>query len=203
LFYAAIGLGLLGAGYWWGTRTDPPAPTAGVPAPTVTVIVTQQVPIEAAPVETAPLAATPDPPTEPTSTTAPASTGPSAGAKPHATATAAASTATATPATTTTAPPAKTSTPTATGDFDKAAASAALGGAVAKAAACKKAGDPSGQAKVQVTFAPSGRVTVANILGPPFAGTATGSCIAMAFKSASVPPFQGDPMTVSKTVSIP
>ncbi len=202
LFYAAMGLGLLGAGYWWGTRGDPPAPTAGVPAPTVTVVVTQQVPVEAAPIESAPLAATSDTTAEPSLTTAPAATGASAGAKPQATTTTAG---TAAPAATTTAAaaPAKTSTPAATGDFDKAAASAALGGAVAKAAACKKAGDPSGQAKVQVTFAPSGRVTVANILGPPFAGTATGSCIAMAFKSASVPPFQGDPMTVSKTVSIP
>ncbi len=202
LFYAAIGLGLLGAGYWWGTRGEPPAPTAGVPAPTVTVVVTQQVPVEAAPIETAPLAATPDTTAEPTPTTTPAGTGASAGAKPQATTTNAA-TATAAPTTLPTAAPVKTSTAAATADFDKAAASAALGGAVAKAAACKKAGDPSGQAKVQVTFAPSGRVTVANILGPPFAGTATGSCIAMAFKSASVPPFQGDPMTVSKTVSIP
>jgi hypothetical protein len=54
-----------------------------------------------------------------------------------------------------------------------------------------------------VTFAPSGRVTQANLQGPPFAGTATGSCIAKAFRSSSVPPFEGDPVTVSKTVNLP
>ncbi len=106
---------------------------------------------------------------------------------------------------TTSAPALKpTATPAATGtDFDKAAASSALGGAMGQAAGCKQSGDPSGVARVQVTFAPSGRVTVANISGPPFAGTATGGCIARAFKTANVPPFAGDPVTVSKTVQIP
>jgi hypothetical protein len=41
------------------------------------------------------------------------------------------------------------------------------------------------------------------VQGPPFAGTATGGCIARAFKSASVPPFSGDPVTVQKTVNMP
>jgi hypothetical protein len=98
------------------------------------------------------------------------------------------------------------SKPTATpggGEFDKAAANAALSGAMGQAAACKREGDPSGKAQVSVTFAPSGKATIANVNGPPFAGTATGGCIAKAFRSASVPPFSGDPMTVSKTVNIP
>jgi hypothetical protein len=72
-----------------------------------------------------------------------------------------------------------------------------------QASGCKSAGDPSGVAKVSVTFAPSGRVTQALVTGPPFAGTATGGCIARAFRSASVPPFAGDPQTVTKTVNIP
>jgi hypothetical protein len=41
---------------------------------------------------------------------------------------------------------------------------------------------------VTVTFASSGRVTTANV-APPFAGTPTGSCIARAVRSATVPPF--------------
>lgn len=91
----------------------------------------------------------------------------------------------------------------ASGPFDRSAASAAMSSAVGTASGCKKEGDPSGVAHVTVTFAPSGRVTQANIGGPPFAGTPTGGCIAKAFKTAKIPPFEGDPVTVSKTVNIP
>ncbi len=107
---------------------------------------------------------------------------------------------------TTTAPPTATATqttPAATAPFDKAAANAALGAGVGRAAGCKKPGDPSGVAKVSVTFSTSGRVTQAMVNGPPFAGTPTGGCIANAFRSASVPPFTGDKVTVQKTVNIP
>lgn len=89
----------------------------------------------------------------------------------------------------------------ATGSFDRGAAQAALGSAAGGAKGCKKDGGPTGSTKVQVTFAPSGRVTTVNV-GPPFAGTPVGSCIAGAFKGLSVPAFSGSPVTVSKTVSI-
>jgi hypothetical protein len=52
-----------------------------------------------------------------------------------------------------------------------------------------------------VTFAPSGRATQATV-GAPFAGTAVGSCAAGAFKAASVPPFDGGAVTVSKSFFI-
>jgi hypothetical protein len=120
----------------------------------------------------------------------------SAGAPPPSALTGAVATAVGTATTKPTAAPAG-------GEFDKAAANAALTGAVGQAASCKKEGDPSGRAQVSVTFAPSGRVTIANVNGPPFAGTATGGCIAKAFRSASVAPFTGDAVTVSKTVNIP
>jgi hypothetical protein len=55
---------------------------------------------------------------------------------------------------------------------------------------------------VSVTFATSGRVTQALIMGPPFAGTSVGGCIASAFRRASIPPFSGDPVSVTKTVPI-
>ena len=80
---------------------------------------------------------------------------------------------------------------------DVRAIPAAAGGAKG----CKKDGGPTGSTKVQVTFAPSGRVTTVNV-GAPFAGTPVGSCIASAFKGASVPSFSGSPVTVSKSVSI-
>lgn len=86
--------------------------------------------------------------------------------------------------------------------FDANAARASLTSAAGAASGCRKEGDPSGTATVVVTFAPSGRVTTANISGPPYAGTKTGGCIASAMRSAKVPAFSGDHVTVSKTVVI-
>jgi predicted Zn finger-like uncharacterized protein len=88
------------------------------------------------------------------------------------------------------------------GPFDRAAAAAALNSSAAQASACRKEGDPSGIASVVITFAPSGRVTSANVSGPPFAGTPTGGCIAAALRKARVPAFDGDRVTVSKTIVI-
>lgn len=88
------------------------------------------------------------------------------------------------------------------GPFDRAAASAALTTSAAQASGCRKEGDPTGVASVVVTFAPSGRVTSANISGPPFAGTPTGGCIAGALRKARIPAFEGERVTVSKTVVI-
>ena len=86
--------------------------------------------------------------------------------------------------------------------FDANAARASLASAASAAAGCRKEGDPAGTATVVVTFAPSGRVTTANISGPPFAGTPTGGCIAAAMRGAKVPAFSGERVTVSKTVVI-
>ncbi len=88
------------------------------------------------------------------------------------------------------------------GPFDRAAAAAALTSSAALASSCRKDGDPSGVASVVITFAPSGRVTSANISGPPFAGTPTGGCIAAALRKARVPAFDGDRVTVSKTIVV-
>ena len=61
---------------------------------------------------------------------------------------------------------------------------------------------PLGKATVVVTFEPDGTVSAATVSDPPFAGTATGNCIAQAMKRASVPPFSGLPGTVSKSLAI-
>lgn len=98
--------------------------------------------------------------------------------------------------------PAREPAAEASGPFDRSAATAALTSSAAQAAACRKEGDPSGVASVVVTFAPSGRVTSANVSGPPFAGTPTGGCIAAALRKARIPAFEGDRVTVSKTVLI-
>jgi hypothetical protein len=100
--------------------------------------------------------------------------------------------------------PEPSAAPEASHAFDPAAASAALSAAAGGAAACRT--DSTEGAKsvtVAVTFAPSGRVTTATIMGGQFAGTPVGGCIAQAFKSAHVPPFDGDPVTVKKTVQLP
>lgn len=86
--------------------------------------------------------------------------------------------------------------------FSKASAISALGAAASSAGGCKKPGGPTGVGKVQVTFAPSGRVTSATVMGAPFAGTAVGGCVAGAFRRAKVPAFGGSPVTVSKSFSI-
>jgi predicted Zn finger-like uncharacterized protein len=87
-------------------------------------------------------------------------------------------------------------------EFDRAAAMSALSKAAGAAKSCKKDDGPTGGGKVKVTFAPSGNVTSATVEGPPFAGTAVGGCIASAFRSAHVPPFDGAPISVSKSFTI-
>jgi predicted Zn finger-like uncharacterized protein len=86
--------------------------------------------------------------------------------------------------------------------FSKASAISALGSASSAAGGCKKSGGPTGVGKVQVTFAPSGRVTSATVMGPPFAGTAVGGCVAGKFRGAKVPAFSGNAVTVSKSFAI-
>lgn len=87
-------------------------------------------------------------------------------------------------------------------EFDRGAARAALESAATHAASCRKEGDPSGTASITITFAPSGRVTSATLQGPPFAGTATGGCIASAMRHATVPAFSGEHVTVTKTIVV-
>jgi hypothetical protein len=101
-----------------------------------------------------------------------------------------------------TAEPKATAEPAAGGpEFNRDAASAAMGGAAGAASGCGRPDGPTGRCKVSVTFAPSGRATNVSV-GAPCGGSPVGSCIAAAFRKISIPPFSGDPMTVSKTVTI-
>ncbi len=88
------------------------------------------------------------------------------------------------------------------GPFDTAAAVTALSVAALQSGSCRKAGDPTGMARVVVTFAPSGRATSSTVSGPPFAGTSTGGCIASQFRALRVPPFEGPLVTVAKSVVV-
>ena len=85
-------------------------------------------------------------------------------------------------------------------EFNRGAAVAALNAASVAAKSC--AGQV-GTGRVRVVFSPSGAVSSATVDGAPFAGTPQGGCIAGAFRAAKVPPFEGSPVTVSKSVTIP
>lgn len=99
-------------------------------------------------------------------------------------------------------PAAEPSRPAVTAPFDKTAAVSVLNALAGQASACRQGSDPSGIATVVLTFAPSGRVTSATVNGPPFAGTSTGGCVARTLRRAQVPAFNGDHVTVSKSVLV-
>ena len=85
--------------------------------------------------------------------------------------------------------------------FDKAAAVAALTAAASSAGSCKTPDGPIGSGKVSITFMPSGRATNTQVSGD-LAGTAVGGCVARLFRSAKIPAFSGDAVTVSKSFSV-
>jgi hypothetical protein len=60
---------------------------------------------------------------------------------------------------------------------------------------------PTGWAVVDVTFAPSGRVTTASVR-LPFAGTPVGSCVARVVHSARVRPFARSTLQVAYTYRV-
>lgn len=97
---------------------------------------------------------------------------------------------------------AEAAVPTQLPPFDAQAAKSALTAGALSASSCRKGDDPRGTAEVIVTFAPSGRITSANVNGAPYGGTATGGCVAATLRSATVPPFAGNHVTVRKLVSI-
>ncbi|WP_437975111.1 zinc-ribbon domain-containing protein [Sorangium sp. So ce295] len=171
-----------------------PAQTAA-PAPT---------PAETAAAETPSTAETAAPSAEPTASAEAPSAATPAAATPAAATPAAAEKPASAPAAAAEKPAASKPEPAASGgaEFNRGAASSALGAAAGSAKSCKKAGGPTGTGRVKVTFAPSGSVTSAEVQGAPFAGTSVGGCVARLFRSARVPAFGGGSVTVSKSFTI-
>jgi hypothetical protein len=95
----------------------------------------------------------------------------------------------------------RASAPSSQKPFDKGAAKAALATATSAAAGCGQGGAP-GKGKIQVTFAPSGKVSDATLVEGPFAGTAAGKCALRHFRAARVPAFSGAPVTVAKSFKV-
>jgi hypothetical protein len=185
-----------------------PADTA-TPAPAETVAAAPPEPNAKAPEApvAAPNSAPPTPPTTkaptPAATPRSSKTSSESAAPPETTPEKAATTPAPTAKPTATAPTVIESRPPAgTEPFDVAAARSALDATAAQASGCRKEGDPSGVAVVTITFSQTGRVTTANISGPPFQATPTGGCIASTMRKTRVPAFAGDMVTVRKTITV-
>lgn len=91
--------------------------------------------------------------------------------------------------------------PAGTTPFDRESAATALTDAALRASTCRMLGGPTGSSQATITFAPSGHVSAASV-GGDFSGSVVGACIVKLFRSATVPPFAGDPVTVSKRFNV-
>jgi len=86
--------------------------------------------------------------------------------------------------------------------FDKATMSRALSSAVQKAEQCDRWGRATGTAQLFVTFAPSGSVSEAHLVGEPIASAAVARCILHHVRASTLPPFAGPPITVSRKITL-
>jgi hypothetical protein len=99
-------------------------------------------------------------------------------------------------------PAATTAAPAGDPAFADKAAEAALAAAAESARSCRRAGGPTGEARVKVTFATTGDVVYSEVEGEPFAGSATGECVAHKFRNAHVPPYGGAARSFTATVKL-
>ena len=82
-------------------------------------------------------------------------------------------------------------------EFDKMAASTAIG--EVDLSKCKATNAARGEGHAKITFAPAGEASEAKIDKGPWVGTPVARCMIKAFKTAKVPAFRGDAITVGKT----
>lgn len=82
------------------------------------------------------------------------------------------------------------------------AADAAIAAVEERARECIAADAPRGEARLRVTFAPTGDVVYAELVGAPFEGTPAGACIAAKARNAHVPAFAGAARTLTKTLRL-
>jgi hypothetical protein len=84
--------------------------------------------------------------------------------------------------------------------FDRGAAAVAIASA-SRGISCGE-GEGTLLVPVSVTFGANGRVRSAQVTGGALAGTGDGACVAKALRAASVPVFDGEPVTVNTTVRV-
>jgi hypothetical protein len=87
------------------------------------------------------------------------------------------------------------------GTFDTKTAERAAMNFMELAARCRVAPDPSGQARVVITFSTAGQVLSVQV-GSPYADTATGRCIEKALRNIKTKAFQGEPGRLPLTVPV-
>jgi hypothetical protein len=87
------------------------------------------------------------------------------------------------------------------GPFNRNAAAEALGNATTRAERCSY--PPTRQSgRVSVTFTNDGRATKVYVLPGPFAGSPAAWCIAQVFRSVKLAPFEGEPVTLLKRITL-
>jgi hypothetical protein len=92
--------------------------------------------------------------------------------------------------------------PSSAAEFNMGETKARLAAVAGGVQTCKR-GDTTGSGRVEITFAPSGAVQSATLMGgSPFDGTPTGKCVEARFRQARVPAFGGSPVTVTKSFNI-
>lgn len=91
--------------------------------------------------------------------------------------------------------------PASENDFDRGAAMRALAEAALEAKDCGSTESPKTR-KIKLTFAPTGQVVSAAVQDTAFAATGVGKCVAARFRRVRVPPFEGPPVTVTKSFSV-
>jgi len=181
---AAILLGGLAVGgaVWFGTRTPPSADVldGGAPAAAASSALGAESSTPAASV----VAPEAKPPASADSTLAPP--------------TATGSTVPAHPAP---APTATEKRPAPLQPFNSSAAAERLSRAASEVSRCATAKGPSGPGRVTVKFATSGQITSATV-SAPYQGTSAGDCVAKTFRKVSVPAFDGNTVTLSKSFTL-
>jgi hypothetical protein len=63
-------------------------------------------------------------------------------------------------------------------------------------------GRAGGTAELFITFSPSGKVSEARLVGEPIASAPVGRCILDYARAIFLPPFDGPPFTVSRTITL-
>lgn len=88
-------------------------------------------------------------------------------------------------------------------DFDQSAAEKALGSASKSARqSCRDPDSPSGVAIASVTFGSNGTAKSASVTNAPFKGTPVGRCVETWFMRMAIPPFTGNPVSMSRSVAL-
>jgi len=89
-------------------------------------------------------------------------------------------------------------------DLERGAIVRTLADAELDLEACRTPRGPRGAGRVVITFEATGSATRSDVVGPPFAGTPTGACIAARYRKVKVPDFHRRPaITVTAEFMIP